>query len=88
MAAAGAEQSFFIAASTDAAGAEVMAARIREQMEKMPELAASGTANASAFQVSIAEVDSSSPLSQKVQAVAARMSTMMRNSSTVAARHK
>jgi signal transduction histidine kinase len=88
MAAAGAEQSFFIAASTDAAGAEVMAARIREQMEKMPELAASGTANASAFPVSIAEVDSSSPLSQKVQAVAARMSTMMRNSSTVAAIHK
>ena len=54
MAAAGPEQTFFVAASTDSAGAEVMAARIREQMQSLPELRASGNFTVSAQPVSTA----------------------------------
>ena len=36
MTAAGPEQTFFVAASTDLDGSEVMSARIREQWKKLP----------------------------------------------------
>lgn len=85
MAAAGPEQTFFVAASTATAGAEVMAARIREQMQSLPELAASGTFTVSAQPVSTAGFDASRPLARQVEAVAERMATVMRNNSSLAA---
>ena len=77
MAAPGPEQTFFVAASADTAGAEVMLARIREQMKTLPELAGSGTFALLAQPVSIAGIDSSLSLAQQVSAIAERINAMM-----------
>lgn len=85
MATAGPEQTFFIAASTDAAGAEVMTARIREQMDKLPALRAAGTFSVCAQPVSISDIDCSQSTEQQVAAVAEQMTAIMRRGSRNAA---
>jgi sigma-B regulation protein RsbU (phosphoserine phosphatase) len=84
MAAPGHGQSFFVVASTDVDRAEIMMARVRGQMEKMPELKASGE-----FEVSATAVPFTSPsgkesfdglsLDKQVAAVADRITEMVRN---------
>ena len=78
--AAGPEQTFFIAASADPAGAEVITARLREQMDKLPELKATGSFSVSAQPVSTSGVDRSQSLEAQVMAVAEQMTAMMRGS--------
>jgi hypothetical protein len=81
MTAAGPEQTFFVAASTDLDGSEVMSARIREQLEKLPGLSAAGAFSVSAQTVSTSGLDSSQALEQQVIAVADRVTAMMRTGS-------
>jgi signal transduction histidine kinase len=83
--AAGPEQTFFIAASADPAGAEVITARLREQMERLPELKAAGSFLVSAQPVSTSGVDRSQSLEIQVMAVAEQMAAMMRGGSRNAA---
>jgi hypothetical protein len=78
MTASGLEQAFFIAASTDPSGAEVMMARIREQMDKLPELRAAGTFSVSAQPISTSALDRNQSLEQQVTVVADRVAAMMR----------
>jgi nitrogen-specific signal transduction histidine kinase len=81
MTAVGPEQVFFIVASTDLDGAEVMKARIREQLDKLPELAAAGTFAISMRPVSTTQ-DSSQPLAVQVAAVAQRITEIMQSNSS------
>jgi hypothetical protein len=81
MTAAGPEQTFFVAASTDLDGSEVMSARIREQLEKLPVLSAAGKFSVSAQTVSTSGLDSSQALEKQVIAVADRVTAMMRTGS-------
>jgi signal transduction histidine kinase len=78
MTTSGPEQALFIAASTDLSGAEVMMARIREQLEKLPELRAAGTFSVSAQPVSVSAPDRNQSLEQQVTVVADRVAEMMR----------
>lgn len=78
--AAGPEQTFFIAASADPAGAEVITARLREQMDRLRVLKAAGSFSTSAQPVSTSVVDRSQSLETQVMAVAERMTAMMRDS--------
>jgi hypothetical protein len=68
-------------ASTDLDGAEVMKARIREQLDKLPELAAAGTFAISMRPVSTTQ-DSSQPLAVQVAAVAQRITEIMQSNSS------
>jgi signal transduction histidine kinase len=85
MTAAGPEQTFFIAASTDSAGAEVMTARIREQLDKLPELKATGAFSVSAQLVLMSGIDRSQSTEQQGTAVAEQVTAMMRDGSRKAA---
>jgi hypothetical protein len=79
MAATGPGQSYFAVASTNLEGAEIMTARIRGQMEKMPGLKESGE-----FELSVLAVPSlegalaASPLEKQVAEVAERVTEMVR----------
>jgi sigma-B regulation protein RsbU (phosphoserine phosphatase) len=83
--AVGPEQTFFIAASADPAGAKVIAARLREQMDRLPELKATGSFSVSAQPVSTSGVDRSQSLETQVMAVAEHITAMMRSGSQNAA---
>jgi signal transduction histidine kinase len=83
MAAPGQGQSFFVVASTDLERAEIMMARVRGQMEKMPELQASGEFELSAASVSLAPTSGEESLQgmsldKQVAAVADRVTEMVR----------
>ena len=79
MATIGPEQSFFAAVSADSAGAEVVRARLREQLDKMPELKASGTFEIAYRPVRLDDLDPSQNLEQKASAIADRITVMTRS---------
>ncbi len=83
MAGSGPEQSFFVVASTDLARAEVMMARIRGQIEALPELKASGEFEISAAAVPLTDLPEAKSseetlLQTQVAAVAHRITEMAR----------
>jgi sigma-B regulation protein RsbU (phosphoserine phosphatase) len=83
MASPGQGQSFFVVASTDLERAEIMMARVRGQMEKMPELKASGEFEISATAVPLAPTSGTESLEglsldKQVAALADRMTEMVR----------
>ena len=67
---AGAEQTYFVVASTNVIGAEIMMRRMREQLEKLPELKASGALEISASAVTVPSVTADYPLEAQVREVA------------------
>jgi signal transduction histidine kinase len=76
---AGHVQSYFVVAATDLEHAEIMMARIRGQMQKMPELTASGEFEVSASSVPMPEHSlEESPLEKQVTEVAERVTEMVR----------
>jgi len=75
---AGAEQSFFVVASTDLSRAEVMMARIREQLGKVRELKTSGEFKVSAVSVALPDPAAASTLEARMEAVANRVTDMTR----------
>lgn len=76
MTASGAEQTFFVVASTDLNRAEIMMARIREQMAKLAELKASGEFEVSASAVPLPDPAAGHSLEQQVREVADRVTEM------------
>jgi len=79
MAVTGPVQSYFAVASTNLEGAGVMMARIRGQMEKVPELKTGGEFELSAAAVPFPECSSgASPLERQVAEVAERVTEMVR----------
>ncbi len=78
MTASGLEQTFYVVASTDLPRAEIMMARIREQMSKLAELQAGAELQVSARAVSLPDPASGQSLEQQVQEVAARVTGMAR----------
>jgi hypothetical protein len=83
MAGFGPEQSFFVVGSTDLARAEIMMARIREQIESLPELKASGEFEISAAAVPLTDLpdpksSEAASLEAQVAALAYRITEMAR----------
>jgi signal transduction histidine kinase len=74
----GPEQSFFVVASTDLNRAEIMMARMREQLAKLEELKASGEFEVSASAVSLSDLPGSQSLEAQVAGVADRVTEMVR----------
>jgi signal transduction histidine kinase len=72
----GAEQTFFVVASTDLTRAEIMMTRIRGQMGQLPELNASGDFELSASEVPLPDPAAGQSLEQQVQEVATRVTEM------------
>jgi len=68
MATSGAEQSFFVVASTDMAHAEIMMTRIREQMAKLEDLKAAGESQVSVS--AIPQPEKGQPLHRQVREIA------------------
>jgi signal transduction histidine kinase len=84
MAAPGQGQSFFVVASTDLERAKIMMARVRGQMENMPELKASGEFELSATSVALPPASGNDSLERmsldkQVAAVADRVTEMVRD---------
>jgi signal transduction histidine kinase len=77
IAAPGAEQSYFVVASTDLARAEIMMARIRGQMEKLEELKTGGEFEVSAVALPLADLPDRQTLEEEVNDVAARVTEMV-----------
>ncbi|HTS36101.1 MAG TPA: hybrid sensor histidine kinase/response regulator [Candidatus Solibacter sp.] len=77
MMATGPEQTFFIVASTDLQHAPIMTTRIREQLEKIPELAANGEFRVSAKAISLPDAFSGQTLDQQVMEVADNVTEMI-----------
>jgi signal transduction histidine kinase len=79
MAVAETVQSYFVVAATDMERAEIMMARIRGQMQKMPELCANSEFEVSASAVPLPEHSlEASPLEKQVADVAERVMQMVR----------
>lgn len=76
MATPGPEQTFLVAASTDMDRVPIMMTRIREQLEKIPDLKANGELALSAAAVTLP--DAADPLEKQVQEVAHRVTEMAR----------
>ncbi|MFY9906012.1 MAG: hybrid sensor histidine kinase/response regulator, partial [Terriglobales bacterium] len=75
MTTAGAEQCFFVVASTDLTRAEVMMARIREQLSKVRELKATAELKVSAVAIAL---PATGTLDQRMEAVANQVTEMTR----------
>lgn len=73
---AGPEQSFFVVASTDLQRSAVMLKRIREQLQKVEELNASGTFEVSAAEIPLPDSSDGVSLYLQVQEVAERVTAM------------
>lgn len=76
MTTSGPEQTFFVVASTDMDRVPIMTTRIREQLEKVADLKASGQLALSAAPVTLP--DPADPLEKQVQQVANRITEMAR----------
>jgi signal transduction histidine kinase len=74
--ASGAEQTFFVVASTDLKRSEIMLARIREQMNRLEELSASGSFTLAASEIRVSDLAGSS-LEKQVQQFADRVTEMV-----------
>ena len=70
-------ETFFVVASTDLKRAEIMMARIREQLGRCAELPASGRVEVSAKAVEIPSQDHNEPVETLVQQVAERVTEMV-----------
>jgi signal transduction histidine kinase len=77
MTSSGPEQTFFVVASTDVQRAGIMMTRIREQLEKLEELKASGDIIVSATEIPLPP-SADLPLEQQVAQVADRVTEMAR----------
>jgi sigma-B regulation protein RsbU (phosphoserine phosphatase) len=80
MGASGAAETFFIVASTDLQQSGVMTARIREQLERVPDLKSKCTVTLLAAPVDLPSDMSRQTLEQQVQTVAERVTGMITNS--------
>lgn len=78
MRAAGPNQLFLIVASTDAAGAEVLSKRIREQLENCVELKASTSFTVSAEALSLPAPQDGKPVTAMVEEIADRITEVAR----------
>ena len=76
MVASGAEETFLVVASTDLERAEIMMTRIREQLEKVPELKATGELEVSALAVPLPDRAAGHSLAEQVQEVAVTVGEM------------
>ena len=74
----GAEQTFFVVASTDLTRAEIMMTRIREQLGKLPDLKAAGELEVSASAVPLPDLAAGQTLEEQVQEVADHVTEMAR----------
>jgi len=83
---AGAEQSFFVVASTDLTRAEIMMTRIREQLGKVGELKTSGELKVSASAVPLPDPAGAATLEQRVEEIASRVTDMTQRA--LAASHR
>ena len=73
---AGAEQSFFVVASTDLASAEIMMARIREQLSNVRDLKTTGELKVSASDVPLRTLGDVGTLEKQVEVVADKVTEM------------
>jgi signal transduction histidine kinase len=74
----GVEQTYFVVASTDLERAEIMMRRIREQLEKVPDLNTTGELRVSASEVPLTDLGSDQTLDQQIQEIANRVTEMAR----------
>lgn len=72
----GVEQTYFVVASTDLERAEIMMRRIREQLEKVPDLSTTGKLRVSASAVPFPDPAANQTLEESVQEVASRVTEM------------
>lgn len=72
----GVEQTYFVVASTDLERAEIMMRRIREQLEKAPDLNTTGKLRVSASAVPFPDPAANQTLEERVQEVASRVTEM------------
>jgi hypothetical protein len=77
MGADGPVETFFVVASTDLERSAIMTARIRGQLERVPGVNAKGALTLTVVPVDIPSADAGGPLENQVQAVAARISSMI-----------
>ena len=82
MTSAGPEQTFFVLASTDLERSQIMMTRIREQMDKLPDLKACGTLEVSAVAVPRPDLPAETSLELQVEEVAKRFTEIARASLT------
>lgn len=80
MTTAGSEQTFFVVASTDLERSQIMMTRIREQMDKLPDLKACGSFEVSAAAVPSSDLPVETSLQQQVEEVAKRVAEIARAS--------
>jgi signal transduction histidine kinase len=78
MMASGPEQTFFVVASTDIPRAEIMMTRIREQLEKLPDVGATADLSVSASAVHLPDSNSGQTLDEQVRDLADRVTEMVR----------
>jgi len=78
MTASGSTETFFVVASTDMARAPIMTTRIREQLEKLPELKANCDLSVSVRAVSLPHTAADRSLEERVAEVAKRVTEMTR----------
>ncbi len=74
----GADETFLVVASTDLERAEVMMARIREQLAKVPELKSTGELQLSAVAVPLPDRSAGHSLEEQVREVSATVGEMVR----------
>jgi signal transduction histidine kinase len=79
MTAAGAEETFLVVASTDLERANIMMTRIREQLDKVPDLDGTGELEVSASSVSLPDGVAGRSLPEQVQEVAQAVAEMVRS---------
>jgi signal transduction histidine kinase len=73
----GATETFFVVASADMEHAGIMTARIREQLERVPDLKTRGTLTITAAPVEMGTLDSSQPLAAQIAMVAECVTEMI-----------
>jgi len=78
MTASGADETFLVVASTDLDHANIMMARIREQLEKVPDLKGTGELEVSALAVPVPDRSAGHSLEEQVQEVAGTVGEMVR----------
>jgi hypothetical protein len=80
MGADGPVETFFVVASTDLERSAIMTARIRGQLERVPGVNAKGALTMTVVPVDVQAADADGSLEDQVQAVAARISSMIMQS--------
>lgn len=78
MATAGPEQTYFVVASTDTEHVQIMIKRIREQLEKLEDLAAGGQFEVSAIEIPLPDSSDGTSIFMQLNEVADRVTVMTR----------